>query len=125
LTFSDVRHQKKNYIKITKNEFKQSISVKAADAEFVPCVKCFNEYLNSHTSKWEAAVKKGKLPAPMHQVASEIGNTCRKSCGKMMPTNEELAKICKNLFFILTLSCYYFNFLFFSVKANMKKQGSS
>jgi hypothetical protein len=108
LTFSDVRHQKNIYIKITKNEFKQSISVKAADAEFVPCVKCFNEYLNSHTSKWEAAVKKGKLPAPMHQVASEIGNTCRKSCGKMMPTNEELAKICKNFLFFFNIELLLF-----------------
>jgi hypothetical protein len=62
------------------------------------CVKCFNNFMNLSTSKWDSELKKGRMPGKKkrRKVVKDFEDTCRKSCRQTKPTKKKLGQFCKN-----------------------------
>ena len=77
---------------VSKSCFK---TVAPSDKHFTLCIECFDVFLSANVKSWMKAMSMNRLPEPLQDIATEIGDSCRPMCGPEMISNEKITSICE------------------------------
>ena len=70
-------------------------TVAPTDEHFTLCIECFDLFLAKNAKSWLKAMSANRLPEPLQDMATEIGDSCRPVCGPEMISNEKIRSICE------------------------------
>ena len=68
-------------------------TVAPTDEHFTLCIESFDVFLAKNAKSWMKAMSGNRLPEPLQDMATEIGDSCRPVCGPEMISNEKIRSI--------------------------------